>query len=100
MDPGTGVFESNIRNIFGRSTSLVLRVIASMQPYHAADDGRWCEKRLGAPRCKGAYPFRSLLDSGATLAFGYDWTVAPLNPLQGIKAAVTRQTLDGRYPAG
>ncbi|HLH55661.1 MAG TPA: amidohydrolase [Verrucomicrobiae bacterium] len=76
------------------------RVIASMQPYHAADDGRWCEKRLGAPRCKGAYPFRSLLDSGATLAFGSDWTVAPLNPLQGIKAAVTRQTLDGRYPAG
>lgn len=76
------------------------RVIASMQPYHAADDGRWCEKRLGPERSKGAYAFRSLLDAGAVLAFGSDWTVAPLNPLLGIKAAVTRQTLDGRHPGG
>ena len=76
------------------------RVIASVQPYHAADDGRWCEKRLGADRCRFAYPFRSLLNSGALLAFGSDWTVAPLNPLLGIKAAVTRQTLDGRHPGG
>jgi predicted amidohydrolase YtcJ len=75
-------------------------VIASMQPYHAADDGRWAEKRIGAERCKGTYAFRSLLDSGATLAFGSDWTVAPLNPLQGILAAVTRQTLDGKHPQG
>ena len=75
-------------------------VIASMQPYHAADDGRWCEKRLGPERCRGAYVFRSLLDSGAQLAFGSDWTVAPLNPLAGIKAAVTRQTLDGKHPNG
>src|SRR5579859_1221630 len=80
---------------FGRQ-----QVIASMQPYHVADDGRWCEKRLGAERSKGAYAFRSLLDSGALLAFGSDWTVAPLNPLLGIKAAVTRQTLDGRHPSG
>ena len=76
------------------------QVIASMQPYHAADDGRWCEKRLGMARCKGAYVFRSLLDSGACLAFGSDWTVAPLDPLLGIKAAVTRQTLDGQNPGG
>jgi hypothetical protein len=76
------------------------KVIASMQPYHAADDGRWCEKRLGKQRCQTAYAFRSLLDNAAVLAFGSDWTVAPLNPLLGIKAAVTRQTLDGRHPDG
>jgi len=76
------------------------KVVASMQPYHVADDGRWCEKRIGAERSKGTYAFRSLLDSGAVLAFGSDWTVAPLNPLEGIKAAVTRQTLDGKHPTG
>jgi predicted amidohydrolase YtcJ len=76
------------------------KVIASMQPYHAADDGRWCDKRLGPDRARSAYPFRSLLDTGAVLAFGSDWTVAPLNPILGIKAAVTRQTLDGRHPDG
>jgi predicted amidohydrolase YtcJ len=76
------------------------QVIASMQPYHAADDGRWCEKRIGPERSKGTYAFRSLLQSGTVLAFGSDWTVAPLNPLEGIKAAVTRQTLDGKHPNG
>jgi len=76
------------------------KVIASMQPYHEADDGRWCEKRIGPARSKGTYAFRSLLDTGAVLAFGSDWTVAPLNPLEGIKAAVTRQTLDGKHPKG
>jgi len=75
-------------------------VIASMQPYHAADDGRWAEKRIGKERIKGTYAFRSLLDAGATLAFGSDWTVAPLDPLQGIAAAVTRRTLDGKHPDG
>jgi predicted amidohydrolase YtcJ len=75
-------------------------VVASVQPYHAADDGRWADKRIGPTRCQTTYPFRSLLDSGATLAFGSDWTVAPLNPLVGIAAAVTRQTLDGRHPEG
>ena len=75
-------------------------VIASMQPYHEADDGRWCDKRIGPERSKGTYAFRSLLESGAHLAFGSDWTVAPLNPLEGIKAAVTRQTLDGKHPTG
>jgi predicted amidohydrolase YtcJ len=76
------------------------KVIASMQPYHAADDGRWCDKRIGPERSKGTYAFRSLLDTGAVLAFGSDWTVAPLNPMEGLKAAVTRQTLDGKHPKG
>src|SRR5437016_2651835 len=75
-------------------------VIASMQPYHAIDDGRWAEKRIGPQRAKTTYAFRSLLDSGATLAFGTDWTVAPLNPLLTIYAAVTRRTLDGKHPNG
>ena len=76
------------------------RVIASMQPYHVADDGRWAEKRIGRKRLRGTYAFRSLLDAGAMLAFGSDWTVAPLDPMQGIAAAVTRQTLDGKNPNG
>jgi predicted amidohydrolase YtcJ len=77
-----------------------LGVIASMQPYHAIDDGRWAEKRIGPVRIKSSYVFRSLLDSGATLVFGSDWFVAPLSPLLGIHAAVTRQTIDGRNPTG
>jgi predicted amidohydrolase YtcJ len=76
------------------------KVIASMQPYHAIDDGRWAEKRIGAERAKTTYAFRSLLDSGAMLAFGTDWTVASLNPLLTIYAAVTRRTLDGKRPHG
>jgi predicted amidohydrolase YtcJ len=76
------------------------KVIASMQPYHCIDDGRWAEKRIGQERAKGTYAFRSLLDSGAVLAFGSDWTVAPLNPLFGIYAAATRRTLDGKNPNG
>ena len=75
-------------------------VIASMQPYHVADDGRWAEKRIGPERIKTTYPFRSLLGSKAHLAFGSDWTVAPLDPILGMKAAVTRQTLDGKNPQG
>jgi predicted amidohydrolase YtcJ len=75
-------------------------VIASMQPYHAIDDGRWAEKRIGKERAKTTYAFRSLLDSGATLAFGTDWTVAPLNPLLTVYAAVTRRTIDGKNSKG
>jgi predicted amidohydrolase YtcJ len=71
-----------------------------MQPYHVIDDGRWAEKRIGPERARTTYAFRNLLDSGAVLAFGSDWTVAPMNPLQGIYAAVTRRTLDGRHPGG
>jgi predicted amidohydrolase YtcJ len=77
-----------------------LGVIASMQPYHAIDDGRWAEKRIGAVRCRGTYAFRSLLDAKARLAFGSDWDVAPLAPMQGVDAAVTRRTIDGRNPGG
>lgn len=76
------------------------RVIASMQPYHAIDDGRWAENRIGPNRAKGTYAFRSLLDAGAVLAFGSDWFVAPMEPLMGIYAAVTRRTLDGKRPQG
>ena len=76
------------------------RVIASMQPYHAIDDGRWAEKRIGPQRAKTTYALRSMLDAGVTLAFGTDWTVAPLNPMLSVYAAVTRRTLDGRRPAG
>lgn len=75
-------------------------VIASMQPYHAIDDGRWAEKLLGPERIKSSYAWRLLLDHGAVLAFGSDWPVAPLNPLMGIYAAATRRTLDGKNPQG
>ena len=77
-----------------------LHVIASMQPYHAIDDGRWAETVLGPERIKTSYAWRSLLDAGATLAFGSDWPVAPLDPVMGIYAAATRRTLDGKNPNG
>jgi predicted amidohydrolase YtcJ len=77
-----------------------LGVIPSMQPYHAIDDGRWAERVIGADRAKTTYAFRTLLDTGATLAFGSDWFVAPPTPIEGIYAAVTRRTLDGRHPDG
>jgi hypothetical protein len=71
-----------------------------MQPYHAIDDGRWAEKRIGPERIKTTYAFRDLLDAGARVAFGSDWTVAPIDPLLGIYAAVTRRTIDGATPTG
>lgn len=77
-----------------------LRIIASVQPYHAIDDGRWAEQKIGKERARRTYAFRSLLDHGVTIACGSDWTVAPLNPLTGIYAAVTRQTLDDKNPEG
>jgi hypothetical protein len=77
-----------------------LGVIASMQPYHAIDDGRWAEKRLGRKRSRSSYAWRSMLDAGVRLAFGSDWPVAPLSPMLGIYAAVTRATLDGKHPNG
>ncbi len=77
-----------------------LGIIASMQPYHAIDDGRWAEKRLGPERVQWSYAWRSMLDAGAPLAFGSDWPVAPLSPILGIYAAVTRATLDGKHPDG
>jgi predicted amidohydrolase YtcJ len=77
-----------------------LGVVPVMQPYHAIDDGRWAYKRLDTLRLRGTYAFRSLLASGAHMAFGSDWTVAPLSPILGIYAAVTRRTLDGKNPQG
>ncbi len=77
-----------------------LGVIPSVQPYHAIDDGRWVEKVIGPERAKGTYAFRSLVDSGARLAFGSDWFVAPPFPLTAIYAAVTRRTLDDKHPEG
>ena len=77
-----------------------LGVYPSMQPYHAIDDGRWAEKRIGPERIKTTYAFRSLLDAQAPLMFGSDWTVAPIEPLLGIYAAVTRRTLDDAHPNG
>lgn len=77
-----------------------LNIIASVQPYHAIDDGRWAYKRLEDARLKGTYVFRSLLDAKAVVTFGSDWTVAPMKPIEGIYAAVTRRTLDGKNPNG
>jgi hypothetical protein len=77
-----------------------LNVIASVQPYHAIDDGRWAEKRIGHDRASRTYAFRTLLDHGVRLALGTDWNVAPLNPMLTIYAAVTRATLDGKNPNG
>jgi predicted amidohydrolase YtcJ len=77
-----------------------LGVIASMQPYHIIDDGRWAEGRIGAKRCATSYACRSFLDAKVKVAFGSDWPVAPLNPLLGIDAAVNRRTLDGKHPQG
>ncbi|MBK9438453.1 MAG: amidohydrolase [Chloracidobacterium sp.] len=77
-----------------------LKVVASMQPFHIIDDGRWAWKRIDEKRLRGAYAFRTLLDTGAVLAFGSDSPVAPLNPLFGVYAAVTRRTLDDKNPNG
>lgn len=77
-----------------------LGVIASVQPYHCIDDGVWAEKRIGPERIKYTYPFKSFLEAGVKLCFGTDWYVAPLNPLLGLYAAVTRRTLDDKNPDG
>ncbi len=71
-----------------------LGVIASIQPYHKSDDGRYAEKRLGEARSRASYAFKSLLDSGAVVAFGSDWPVVSINPFLGVEAAVTGRILD------
>jgi predicted amidohydrolase YtcJ len=77
-----------------------LHVIASVQPYHAIDDGRFAESHIGHDRASRTYAFRTFLDHGVRLAFGTDWEVAPLDPLLGVYAAVTRATLDDKNPNG
>lgn len=77
-----------------------LGVIASVQPFHAIDDGRWAERKIGHERAKTTYAFRAFLDAGVPMAFGTDWPVAPLDPMRTIYAAVTRRTLDGTRPDG
>ncbi|MEY2411778.1 MAG: hypothetical protein QOD84_384 [Acidobacteriaceae bacterium] len=83
---------------FGRFATL--HVIASVQPYHAIDDGRWAEARIGHDRASRTYAFRTFLNNGVRLAFGTDWEVAPLNPMLTLYAAVTRATLDDKNPQG
>jgi len=77
-----------------------LHVIASVQPYHAIDDGRWAERRIGHDRATRTYAFRTFLNHGVRLALGTDWNVAPLNPMLTLYAATTRATLDGKNPNG
>ena len=75
-------------------------VVAAVQPYHAIDDGRWAERRIGPARIQTTYAFRTFLDKGVRVAFGSDWPVAPLSPILGVYAAVTRATIDGKNPGG
>jgi len=75
-------------------------VIVSAQPYHVIEDGAWAESRIGRERVSSSFTFRSFIDAGVTLCFGSDWTVAPLDAIAGIYAAVTRRTLDGKNPDG
>jgi predicted amidohydrolase YtcJ len=82
-----------------------LGIIAEVQPYHAIDDMRWMEERIGFERTKGAYAFKSIQASGAVLSFGTDWpgtsaSEYPINPMLGLYAAVTRQTVTGQPAAG
>jgi predicted amidohydrolase YtcJ len=93
------VTEPDDQRRFGR-----LGLVAEVQPYHAIDDMRWMEERIGE-RARNAYPFRGLLNGGAALSFGSDWpgtnaSYYPINPLLGIYAAVTRQTLEGKPEGG
>jgi predicted amidohydrolase YtcJ len=81
-----------------------LGVVAEVQPFHLSDDMRWMEERIGRERCRGAYAFKSIQDGGAVLSFGTDWpgtsaSEYPINPMLGLYAAVTRQTVKGE-PAG
>ena len=75
-------------------------IIPSMQPYHLYDDGCWAHKRVEYDLLRRTYVFKTLLSKGANLTFGSDWTVAPLDPLTGIHAAVTRKTRDNKNPNG
>lgn len=77
-----------------------LGVIASMQPTHCTTDMRFCERRVGLERSRNAYAWRTLLDAGAKLAFGSDWSVEPLDPMRGLYSAVTRKSIEFDVPEG
>jgi len=77
-----------------------LGVIASMQPTHCITDKRFAEKRIGRQRCKGAYAWQRLLDADAMIAFGTDYPVEPIGPLEGLYAAVTRKDRAGEPGEG
>jgi predicted amidohydrolase YtcJ len=98
----TGGFESNAPSMWGEGYRAVLlpRRGGVSPPYHCIDEGVWAEQRIGAVRSRTTYAFKSFLDAGVRVCFGSDWTVAPLDPIQGVYAAVTRATLDGKQPGG
>jgi len=75
-----------------------LGVIPSMQPTHCTTDMRFAETRVGRERCHTAYAWRSLLQSGAMLAFGTDWSVEPLDPMRGVFSCVTRTNIQRMEP--
>lgn len=75
-----------------------LGVVASMQQTHCTTDMRFAETRVGYDRSKTAYAWRSLLDSGAILAFGTDWSVEPLDPMRGVFSSVTRTNIQKMEP--
>ena len=82
-----------------------LGIVAEVQPFHLSDDMRWMEERIGHERSKGAYAFKSIQASGAILSFGTDWpgtsaSEYPINPMLGLYAALTRQTINGKPDAG
>ena len=77
-----------------------LGVIVSAQPYHLYDDGGWAVDKIGMDRMSRTFAFKSFIDAGVKMTFGSDWSVAPLNPMTGIYAALTRKTVDGSYPGG
>ena len=77
-----------------------LGVIASMQPTHCISDKKFVVKRIGEERSKGAYAWKSLADAGAILAFGTDYQVEPLNPMEGLYASVSRKDRMGEEGEG
>jgi len=95
LDPATDVRIEHAQQIDPADIPRFAGVVASMQPLHKADDGRYAERRLGAERLDGCFPFRKLLDAGARLAFGSDWPIVSCDPLAGVRAAVTGLTIDG-----
>ncbi|TAK66333.1 MAG: amidohydrolase, partial [Bacteroidetes bacterium] len=88
------VADNDITRLYG------LDVIASLQPYHIIDDGRFAKTLIGLERSKNVLQLKTFLEKRVKVCFGSDWPLAPLNPLLGIYAAVTRRTLDNAHPDG